>query len=109
MLKKTITKLEQENVAVIKQSFQEFFSDQDKLWIYGPCVNIKHKGNDIDLFVETQETDYDTVLRQKNDLASALREKFNDRPIEIVVKIAQEDLADLPIYTIAKGTGVRLV
>jgi uncharacterized protein len=100
-----LTEKELESITTL---FQQTFTAKDHLWIFGSRVNLARQGGDIDLYIETEEIDYDTVLRQKMDFAGALQAALGEQTINIVIKVDQEDV-DLPIYTVAKETGVLLV
>ena len=101
--------LTKEELSSVKALFQEFFADKDQLWLFGAAVNPAHKEGKVDLYIETQETDYDTVLRQKADFFSALEAALSNKKIDIFVKVNQDDMVDLPIYVVAKETGTQLV
>jgi transcription antitermination factor NusA-like protein len=101
--------LTKQEISSIKTLFHEFFSDKDQLWLFGACVNPGHKDGVVDLYIETQETDYDAILRQKKEYIDALANELGQKKVDIFVKITQDDVADLPIYTVARDTGMQLI
>ena len=99
-------RLEANELASIRQTFQQLFLPGDKLWIFGSRIKPEEKGGDIDLYIETECQSADQVLNMKLCFLTALKEKIGDQKIDVVIKFNNYSL---PIYRIAKEEGVRLV
>ena len=72
-----------------------------RIWLFGSRVDDNRRGGDVDLYVEP-ETEPDLMARQrcKSALADAL-----DLNVDLIV---QQPGRDLPIYRIARQSGVAL-
>ena len=72
-----------------------------RIWLFGSRVDDSRRGGDVDLYVEPETApDLTARLRCKSELADAL-----DLNVDLIV---QQPDQDLPIYRIAKRSGVRL-
>lgn len=100
-------RLTQEEVDTIKECFKAVFPSTDHLWIFGSRVNMKAKGGDIDLYVETVATDVSEIIRLEREFWIKLQEKFDERKIDIVMNSGRD--YHLPIYDVARRDGVMLV
>jgi len=74
---------------------------QARIWLFGSRVDDGRRGGDVDLYVEPEwPPSLEARLRCKSALADAL-----DLNVDLVV---QQPGRDLPIYRIAKQSGVPL-
>ena len=74
---------------------------QARIWLFGSRVDDTRRGGDVDLYVEPETApDLMSSLRCKSALADAL-----DLNVDLIV---QQPGRDLPIYRIAKQSGVAL-
>ena len=89
----------------IRKLFLQFFLPGDALWIFGSRVRPEEKGGDIDLYIETTCTNADHVLDMKLRFLAALKSKIGDQKIDVIIKFGN---FTLPIYQIAKETGIQL-
>jgi predicted nucleotidyltransferase len=72
-----------------------------RIWLFGSRVNDSRRGGDVDLYVEPETVpDLTARLRCRSELADAL-----DLNVDLIV---QQPGRDLPIYRIAKQSGVAL-
>ncbi len=94
-------RLTPEQAQIIRQSVRTHMGQQARIWLFGSRVDDSRRGGDVDLYVEP-ETAPDLVarLRCKVELADAL-----DLKVDLIVGEADRDL---PIYRIAKSSGVPL-
>lgn len=90
----------------IVQTFQQSFSTEDHLWLFGSRVDDTKRGGDIDLYIETQENDTSKILNQKIQFLVNLEKKIGEQKIDVVIKTPQKTL---PIHTEARKTGVLLI
>lgn len=93
--------------AIIK-SFREFFGKNDHLWIFGSRVNFEARGGDIDLYLETEMPQADIVVSKKTQFVVALYNQIGEQKIDVVINMINSNVK-LPIYEVARQTGVQLV
>lgn len=104
----TNMRLTEREVKTIKTIFLTHFGGKAHLWLFGSRVDDAKKGGDIDLYVETEESDLDKLLRNKRQFLIDLYMQLGEQKIDVVLN--QTSLQQkLPIYEIAKTTGVKLV
>ena len=93
---------------IIKSVFAKYFAKSDHLWVFGSRADLERRGGDLDFYIETTETDILVSEEKKTKFINELLEKIGDQKIDVVLhRIA--DPYSLPIYAIAKNTGVKLV
>jgi len=85
----------------ILQATWQNFGEDAKVWLFGSRVDDTRRGGDVDLYVETT---------QSNNLMAELKckialEESLDLHVDLVVKDSEKDQ---PIYKIAKKQGVQL-
>lgn len=102
-----IVRLSQNELIAIEQSFLEVFLPEDHIWIFGSRADKNKKGGDIDLYIETTIADFEDVRKREDKLVFALWQKIGEQRIDVVVNMLKES-KQLPIYTIARDTGVQL-
>jgi predicted nucleotidyltransferase len=94
-------RLTADQVETIRQRIQRHMGPHARIWLFGSRVDDSRRGGDVDLYVEP-ETPPGLVarLRCKSALADAL-----DLNVDLIV---QQPGRDLPIYRLAKQSGVAL-
>lgn len=101
-------RVKEDDLMAIKEAFRKHFHDSDHLWIFGSRANPKKRGGDLDFYIETTELDVSVAVKKKMDFINALCCTLGDQKIDVVLHILSLS-DDLPIYHIAKTTGVKLV
>lgn len=96
-----------EDLAIIRQSFVQYFDSNDQLWLFGSRVDDKKRGGDIDFYVETQLS-REAGYKAERAFVERLHEELGEQKIDIVVKYADSD-ENMLIYRVAKARGVRLI
>ena len=96
------------DLAAIEFLFCKHFLPQDELWLFGSRANLNKKGGDIDLYVETYACTVDKAIKMKLAFLSDLEQKIGEQKIDLVLNM-QNDPYHLPIYEVAKTTGVRII
>ena len=91
--------------ATIKRLTTEIFGVNARLMLFGSRVDDKGKGGDIDLYIETTDSDADALLDKKINLLTALNLALGEQKIDLVVNNFTKEKA---IYAIAKQTGIEL-
>lgn len=94
-------RLTPDQTQAIRQGIRRHMGKHARIWLFGSRVNDNRRGGDVDLYVEPETApDLTTRLRCKGELADAL-----DLNVDLIV---QQPDRDLPIYRIAKRSGVPL-
>lgn len=101
-------RLSTHEIKVIRDAFCKHFGKEDQLWLFGSRIDPQKKGGDIDLYIETTESNTDTVVANKLAFVNDLWMKLGEQKIDVVINLASSQ-QDLPIYNIAKTEGIRLV
>ncbi len=84
------------------------FLKEDHLWLFGSRANLEKRGGDIDLYIETNMENYDLAHAAKMKFLCELEKNISEQKIDVVLDI-KSDNVDLPIYKIAKSTGVKII
>lgn len=101
-------RIRDEELDIIIATFKKHFLAGDHLWLFGSRADMKKRGGDIDFYIETSEIDIDKAIKMEDDFVGELWDRIGEQQIDVVLNILS--LKDsLPIYKIAKTTGVRLV
>ena len=94
-------RLTPDQTRAIRQGIQRHMGEHARIWLFGSRVNDSRRGGDVDLYVEPETVpDLTARLRCRSELADAL-----DLNVDLIV---QQPGRDLPIYRIAKQSGVAL-
>ena len=91
-------RLTEKELAAIISVFKELFLVEDHVWLFGSRTDDSKKGGDIDLYIETNYTDYAVIFEKKIRFKSLLKLKIGDQKID-----------DLVIYDEAQRTGIKLI
>ena len=76
-------RLNEREVDSIKQSAREVFGDNVKVYLFGSRVNDNEKGGDIDLYIETEETQ--NIYDKKVKLLVALDKRIGEQRVDVVI------------------------
>ena len=94
-------RLTPDQAQAIRQRIHTHMGQHARIWLFGSRVDDSRRGGDVDLHVEPETApDLTARLRCKSELADAL-----DLNVDLIV---QQPDQDLPIYRIAKRSGLRL-
>lgn len=100
-------RLKEKEVAAIKGAFASTFLPTDNLWVFGSRVDLKARGGDIDLYVETELAPTDAV-KARLRFVSLICERIGEQKVDVVLRLLQDELK-LDIYEIARKEGVKIV
>lgn len=89
----------------ILNACQRYFENA-QCWLFGSRVDDQKRGGDIDLYIETPETDTNKIVTAKLAFLVALNRELGEQKIDVVIHQIGREL--LPIHQIAKQTGIRL-
>ena len=92
---------------IICESVAKYFGTQAHIWLFGSRVDDQAKGGDIDLYIESQIPNADDLISAKLQLLRELHKKLGEQKIDVVIQ--GSTTVDLPIYRIAKQSGVLLL
>ena len=101
-------RLPRASVDAIIKSFKNNFAVADSLWIFGSRVDLSARGGDIDLYIETDNSNSSEMLNHKLNMISEIWQLIGEQRIDVVLHITTDKL-DLPIYRDARNNGVKIV
>lgn len=93
-------------LSVIKTT-AKIFGVSTGVWLFGSRVDDAARGGDIDLYIEPALTDADAIVDAKLRFMMEMHKKLGEQKIDVVIRNPQSD-HDLPIYQVARQTGVKL-
>jgi uncharacterized protein len=94
-------RLTTDQVEAIRQRIRSHLGPHARIWLFGSRVDDSRRGGDVDLYVEPETPPgLAARLRCRSALADTL-----DLNVDLIV---QQPGRDLPIYRIAKHSGVTL-
>lgn len=94
-------------IQTICESAANNFGKDTHVWLFGSRVDDQAKGGDIDLYIEPQTQKSSDLIIAKLQFLRDLHKKFGEQKIDVVLRRA-DSAVDLPVYRIAKQTGVLL-
>ena len=100
-------RLSEQQCSIIRTAVAENFGLDANVWLFGSRVDDSKRGGDIDLYIEAATDDADEIVAAKLRFLVTLYKKLGDQKIDVVVR-RQSFKENLPIYEIAKKTGVKL-
>lgn len=93
--------------SVIRSAVAETFGDAAGVWLFGSRVDDNKRGGDIDLLIETEQTDVAAIVRAELAFLTKLKMKLGEQKIDVLVDYPTRQFHP-PIFTIAKQTGIPL-
>lgn len=72
-------------------------------------ADMNKRGGDLDLYIETQQSDWGVLLPLKYRFVRELKKHLGDQKIDLVLRRLYEDPEDRAIFQEAHKTGVKLV
>jgi predicted nucleotidyltransferase len=94
-------------IQIICESAEKNFGRDTQVWLFGSRVNDQAKGGDIDLYLEPQTQNLQDLITAKLQFLRDLHKKLGEQKIDVVLR-RPDTTVDLPVYRIAKQTGVLL-
>ncbi len=96
-------RLTEQQKIILKRLTAEIFGADARLILFGSRVNDNAKGGDIDLYIETKDSQ--SAFDNKIKLLTALNRELGEQKIDIVVNNFSKEK---DIYSIARQTGIEL-
>lgn len=90
----------------ICQNARRYFGDMTHVWLFGSRIDDTKRGGDIDLYIEPENQDVSLLALAKLQFLRALHSTLGEQKIDVVLRSA--NAKSLPIYQIAKETGIEL-
>jgi predicted nucleotidyltransferase len=101
-------RLTKKQLTAIKESFTELFLPDDHLWLFGSRTDDNARGGDIDLYIETTETDSAVVQRKRVLFGIAIQKKIGEQRLDVIINMINKP-KELIIYQEARATGILLI
>ena len=93
--------------STIRAAVTENFGADANVWLFGSRADDAARGGDIDLYIEPSTDNVDQIVDSKLRFLVAMYKKLGEQKIDVVIR-RPGCAENLPIYQIAKQTGVRL-
>lgn len=100
-------RLSDQQRAIIRAAVAENFGAEANVWLFGSRVDDAAKGGDIDLYIEPVTDNADEIVESKLRFLVSMYKKLGEQKIDVVIH-RPGCTVNLPIYQIAKQTGVKL-
>jgi len=100
-------RLSQQQCNVIRTAAQRAFGEQVKVWLFGSRVNDTLRGGDIDLLIETEQTNISEISRAEIGFQVELQTVLGEQKIDVLLDYPNRQSRP-PIFSIARAQGVRL-
>lgn len=99
-------RLSADQIEAIRQETAHFFGADAQVWLFGSRADDTARGGDVDLYVQSGMSDADQLAAARFAFLARLKRRIGDRKIDLVLQREGGDV--LPIYELARQTGVRL-
>lgn len=76
--------------------------------LFGSRVDKSKKGGDIDLYIETSIKDLDEAMAMESKFVQLLWDELGEQKIDVVLNRVGISKS-IPIYNIAKNTGIKII
>ena len=93
--------------SAIRTTATETFGEEVNVWLFGSRVDENKQGGDIDLLIETRQSDVAEIVRAELAFLTKLKMKLGEQKIDVLVDYPTRHHTP-PIFTIAKQTGIQL-
>ena len=93
--------------SAIRSAVAETFGDAANVWLFGSRVDDNKRGGDIDLLIETGQSDVAAIVRMELAFLTKLQMKLGEQKIDVLVDYPTRHYTP-PIFIIARQTGIRL-
>jgi len=91
----------------IQQNISLFFGSDSHVWLFGSRVDDTKKSGDIDLYVEPEIQEPVALVDAKLNFLVEIHRVLEDQKIDLVLH-RPHSKQKLPIYRIARETGIKL-
>jgi len=91
---------------VLKQTLLKYFGASSELRLFGSRADDNSQGGDIDIYIEPEIYQPDDIVEAKLNALVDLHKLLGEQKIDLVIN--RKSGIELPIYEIAKQTGIAL-
>jgi aminoglycoside 6'-N-acetyltransferase len=105
---KQMVRLSIRDMLALEVTFKQNFLPEDRLWLFGSRADLKRKGGDIDLYVETYAQTVDEAAKMRGKFIYSLEKQIGEQKIDVVLNILNKPYP-LFIHEVAKTEGVRII
>lgn len=95
-------RLKDDVIAYIKSLSFDIF-DSSNIWIFGSRADIKKRGGDIDIYLETDK--HEDILQSKIVFLREFEKKFGEQKVDLIVN---NHTSSKPIFDRAKKEGIKI-
>lgn len=92
---------------IIRATVAETFGSKTNVWLFGSRVDDDKHGGDIDLLIETDQVDVDTITRNEIAFLTKLQMKLGEQKVDVLIDYPSRKVRPA-IFAIAKQTGILL-
>ncbi len=100
-------RLTRDQQSAIRSAVAETFGEAAGVWLFGSRIDDNKRGGDIDLLIETEQSDVAAIVRAELAFLTKLQVKLGEQKIDVLVDYPGRHYTP-PIFTIAKQTGIQL-
>jgi predicted nucleotidyltransferase len=93
--------------STIRSAVAETFGATANVWLFGSRIDDNKRGGDIDLLIETSQSDVTAIVRAELAFLTKLKMKLGEQKIDVLVDYPTRHYTP-PIFAVAKQTGIRL-
>ncbi len=90
----------------IRTTLQQYFGGKSLILLFGSRVDDNARGGDIDLYIEPEIQGVEAIIDARLDAMAELHMTLGDQKIDLIIN--RRKGPDLPIYRIARETGLPL-
>lgn len=99
-------RLTEQQQKIIKQVLLKHFGKRSELRLFGSRADDNARGGDIDLYIEPEIHEADDIVEARLNALVELHLALGEQKIDLVINRKAGTV--LPIYKVAKETGIRL-
>jgi predicted nucleotidyltransferase len=93
--------------AIIRSTVADTFGAGTEVWLFGSRVDDNKRGGDIDLLIETGQSDLNAITRAEIAFLTKIQMKLGEQKIDVLLDYPSRKIRP-PIFAIAKQTGILL-
>jgi len=92
---------------IIRTTVSDTFGASAAVWLFGSRVDDSKRGGDLDLLIETDQTDINALTRAEISFLTQLQMKLGEQKIDVLLDYPSRKSRP-PIFSIARKTGLLL-
>jgi len=100
-------RLTEQQRGIIRSAVTEVFGGGANVWLFGSRVDDSKRGGDIDLLIETDQLDVESIVRAEVSFLSKVQSKLGEQKIDVLLDYPSRQTRP-PIFSVARQTGILL-